>query len=48
MSLVKFQLYRCVQDTLPKARYGGRHAVTMLPGGGIGPELMSYVKEVFK
>lgn len=28
--------------------YGGRHAVTMLPGGGIGPELMIYVKEVFK
>lgn len=30
------------------ALYGGRHAVTMLPGGGIGPELMSYVREVFK
>lgn len=28
--------------------YGGRHAVTMLPGGGIGPELMTYVREVFK
>lgn len=28
--------------------YGGRHAVTMLPGGGIGPELMAYVREVFK
>lgn len=26
--------------------YGGRHAVTMLPGSGIGPELMSYVKDV--
>lgn len=34
--------------TLPRASYGGRHTVTMLPGGGIGPELMSYVKEVFK
>jgi len=22
--------------------------VTMLPGGGIGPELMGYVKEVFR
>ncbi|XP_015373442.1 PREDICTED: isocitrate dehydrogenase [NAD] subunit gamma, mitochondrial-like [Diuraphis noxia] len=30
-----------------RARYGGRNAVTMLPGGGIGPELMSYVKRVF-
>ncbi|KAK9890284.1 hypothetical protein WA026_010387 [Henosepilachna vigintioctopunctata] len=33
---------------IPVALYGGRHAVTMLPGGGIGPELMSYVREVFK
>ncbi|CAL8114884.1 unnamed protein product [Orchesella dallaii] len=34
--------------SLPKAKYGGRHTVTMLPGGGIGPELMSYVREVFR
>lgn len=33
---------------MPKAQYGGRHTVTMLPGAGIGPELMSYVKEVCK
>ncbi|KAK6627120.1 hypothetical protein RUM43_003037 [Polyplax serrata] len=33
---------------IPKAQYGGRHAVTMLPGGGIGPELMEYVKQVFR
>ncbi|XP_055908585.1 isocitrate dehydrogenase [NAD] subunit gamma, mitochondrial-like isoform X1 [Eupeodes corollae] len=32
---------------IPSAQYGGRHAVTMLPGGGIGPELMSYVREIF-
>lgn len=31
---------------IPKAHYGGRHTVTLLPGAGIGPELMSYVKEV--
>lgn len=31
---------------MPKAQYGGRHTVTLLPGAGIGPELMSYVKEV--
>lgn len=35
-------------EQIPKAQYGGRHTVTMLPGGGIGPELMSYVKEVFR
>ncbi|XP_071454085.1 isocitrate dehydrogenase [NAD] subunit gamma, mitochondrial-like [Hetaerina americana] len=34
--------------TIPKAKYGGRYTVTMLPGGGIGPELMEYVKEVFQ
>uniref|UniRef100_A0A1A9WRQ3 Isopropylmalate dehydrogenase-like domain-containing protein n=1 Tax=Glossina brevipalpis TaxID=37001 RepID=A0A1A9WRQ3_9MUSC len=32
---------------IPSAQYGGRHAVTMLPGGGIGPELMSYVRDIF-
>lgn len=36
------------QKLVPKAHYGGRHAVTMLPGGGIGPEVMGYVKEIFK
>ncbi|CAA9994272.1 unnamed protein product [Nesidiocoris tenuis] len=33
---------------MPKAQYGGRHTVTMLPGGGIGPELMEHVKEIFR
>ena len=33
---------------IPLAKYGGRHTVTMLPGDGIGPEMMSYVKEVFR
>ncbi|CAG7721394.1 unnamed protein product [Allacma fusca] len=31
----------------PKAKYGGRSTVTLLPGGGIGPELTGYVKEIF-
>lgn len=31
-----------------KAKYGGRFMVTMLPGDGIGPEMMGYVKTVFK
>lgn len=35
------------QDAIPRAQYGGRHAVTMLPGGGIGPELMNHVQEIF-
>ncbi|XP_035456244.1 isocitrate dehydrogenase [NAD] subunit gamma, mitochondrial [Spodoptera frugiperda] len=36
------------QHLVPKAHYGGRHAVTMLPGGGIGPECMGYVRDIFK
>ena len=32
----------------PKNKYGGRFMVTLLPGDGIGPEMMDYVKTVFK
>lgn len=35
------------QHDIPKAQFGGRHAVSMLPGGGIGPELMLHVREIF-
>ena len=30
------------------AKYGGRFMATMLPGDGIGPEMMSYVRTIFK
>jgi len=30
------------------AKYGGRHTVTMMPGEGIGPEMMEYVKDIYK
>ena len=33
---------------IPLAKYGGRHTVTMMPGDGIGPEMMAYVKEVYR
>ena len=36
------------KSNLPVAKYGGRHTVTMMPGEGIGPEMMGYVKQVFK
>lgn len=36
------------QKLIPKAQYGGRHAVTMLPGAGIGPECMSHIRDIFK
>lgn len=36
------------QKVIPMAKYGGRHAATMLPGGGIGPECMGYVRQIFK
>ena len=29
-------------------RYGGRYTVSMLPGDGIGPEMMGYVKDIFR
>ncbi|XP_026567071.1 isocitrate dehydrogenase [NAD] subunit gamma, mitochondrial [Pseudonaja textilis] len=32
----------------PPAKYGGRHTVTMIPGDGIGPELMLHVRELFR
>ncbi|GFY55132.1 isocitrate dehydrogenase subunit gamma, mitochondrial [Trichonephila inaurata madagascariensis] len=31
-----------------KAKYGGRFMVSMLPGDGIGPEMMGHVKEIFR
>ena len=33
---------------IPPAQYGGRFTVTMLPGDGIGPEMMGYVREVLR
>ena len=35
-------------SNIPLAKYGGRHTVTMMPGDGIGPEMMGYLKEVFR
>ncbi|KAG9269101.1 isocitrate dehydrogenase NAD subunit gamma, mitochondrial-like [Astyanax mexicanus] len=34
--------------TPPPARYGGRHTVTLIPGDGIGPELLNHVRELFR
>ncbi|XP_064632371.1 isocitrate dehydrogenase [NAD] subunit gamma, mitochondrial-like [Lineus longissimus] len=33
---------------LARAQYGGRHTVTLLPGDGIGQELMPHIREVFR
>ncbi|XP_066283871.1 isocitrate dehydrogenase [NAD] subunit gamma, mitochondrial-like isoform X3 [Branchiostoma lanceolatum] len=30
------------------SKYGGRYTVTMIPGDGIGPELMGHVKDIFR
>uniref|UniRef100_A0A8K9UJW2 Isocitrate dehydrogenase [NAD] subunit, mitochondrial n=1 Tax=Oncorhynchus mykiss TaxID=8022 RepID=A0A8K9UJW2_ONCMY len=40
-------LWFCVFQP-PPARYGGRHTVTLIPGDGIGPELLSHVRELFR
>ncbi|VDK77943.1 unnamed protein product, partial [Cylicostephanus goldi] len=29
-------------------RYGGRHNVTVLPGDGIGPEMIEHVEKIFR
>ncbi|XP_027000472.1 isocitrate dehydrogenase [NAD] subunit gamma, mitochondrial-like isoform X1 [Tachysurus fulvidraco] len=34
--------------TPPPAKYGGRHTVTLIPGDGIGPELLSHVRDLFR
>lgn len=44
----KMPLQKKTTTDIPKAQYGGRNAVTMLPGGGIGPELMKYVRDIFQ
>ena len=44
-SAIILKLIPCTQSLL---RYGGRHTVTMMPGEGIGPEMMGYVKQVYK
>uniref|UniRef100_A0A4W5KWW6 Isocitrate dehydrogenase (NAD(+)) 3 non-catalytic subunit gamma n=1 Tax=Hucho hucho TaxID=62062 RepID=A0A4W5KWW6_9TELE len=38
--------FRC--SLPPPAKYGGRHTVTLIPGDGIGPELLNHVKELFR
>lgn len=38
---------RLKTENLPLPIYGGRRLVTMLPGYGLGPEMTSYVKEIF-
>ncbi|XP_030828149.1 isocitrate dehydrogenase [NAD] subunit gamma, mitochondrial isoform X2 [Strongylocentrotus purpuratus] len=37
-----------VTEKPPPACYGGRHTVTLIPGDGIGPELMLHLREVFR
>uniref|UniRef100_A0A8C2BZ98 Isocitrate dehydrogenase [NAD] subunit, mitochondrial n=1 Tax=Cyprinus carpio TaxID=7962 RepID=A0A8C2BZ98_CYPCA len=32
----------------PPAKYGGRHTVALIPGDGIGPELLNHVRELFR
>uniref|UniRef100_A0A673M738 Isocitrate dehydrogenase (NAD(+)) 3 non-catalytic subunit gamma n=1 Tax=Sinocyclocheilus rhinocerous TaxID=307959 RepID=A0A673M738_9TELE len=36
------------QYTPPPAKYGGRHTVALIPGDGIGPELLNHVQELFR
>ena len=40
-----YKLYNLFQAKL--ARYGGRQTVTVLPGDGIGPEMIAHVHRIF-
>uniref|UniRef100_A0AAY4B6X9 Isocitrate dehydrogenase [NAD] subunit, mitochondrial n=1 Tax=Denticeps clupeoides TaxID=299321 RepID=A0AAY4B6X9_9TELE len=37
-----------IKHAPPPAKYGGRHTVTLIPGDGIGPELLTHVRELFR
>lgn len=37
-----------LKEYFSRAKYGGRHMITVLPGDGIGPEMVGYVQELFK
>ncbi|XP_056102357.1 isocitrate dehydrogenase [NAD] subunit gamma, mitochondrial-like [Rhinichthys klamathensis goyatoka] len=39
---------KCTLWKPPPAKYGGRHTVTLIPGDGIGPELLNHVRELFR
>ena len=40
-----YRLYNSLQAKL--ARYGGRQTVTVLPGDGIGPEMIEHIHRIF-
>ena len=48
MSLATLNWKPFENSALHLNRYGGRHTVTMMPGEGIGPEMMEYVKDIYK
>uniref|UniRef100_A0A2L2Y6T2 Isocitrate dehydrogenase [NAD] subunit, mitochondrial n=1 Tax=Parasteatoda tepidariorum TaxID=114398 RepID=A0A2L2Y6T2_PARTP len=47
-TLDRFRGISTAQADHHKAKYGGRFMVSMLPGDGIGPEMMGHVKEIFR
>jgi hypothetical protein len=48
LKMAVFRRFLTYSSRFPPARYGGRHTVTMMPGDGIGPEMMGFVKDVFR
>lgn len=45
--LKKLDNLKLTTVTQPKAKYGGRFMVSLLPGDGIGPEMMRHVRNIF-
>ena len=48
MNIETYKKYIYIILLLISIRYGGRHTVTVMPGDGIGPEMMGFVKEIFR
>jgi isocitrate dehydrogenase (NAD+) len=45
--MLRFRSKVLPNKTAHLARYGGRQTVTVLPGDGIGPEMITHIKRIF-
>uniref|UniRef100_A0A8C2FQH7 Isocitrate dehydrogenase (NAD(+)) 3 non-catalytic subunit gamma n=1 Tax=Cyprinus carpio TaxID=7962 RepID=A0A8C2FQH7_CYPCA len=46
--LLSMVLFCILTHQPPPAEYGGRHTVTLVPGDGIGPELLNHIRELLR
>ena len=48
MSYVFQKSFHQAHDVPPHAKYGGRNTVTLIPGDGVGPEMVTAVQDIFR